>query len=244
MAYGTKNFEEAQSISVREKFAALSTPGVAKATPLIATFTEWRKPTGGSTIVVLIGADHEDGGLSPWNIIEGDVSGLGARDAVIVEKSYLSRPRPDRRRRHRADRPHRGCASPASPKASARSRVTPYVFTTLNRARTLLDMPADKMTYVLVKLEPGADAMAVRNEIRKKRARQRGADQGRVPRPQPQPLAVCDRRRRGADRRRHPRPHRRHRDRGADALFQHQGPPERVRHAARARAPRRATSTG
>ena len=45
--------------------------------------------------------------------------------------------------------------------------VTPYVFTTLNRARTLLDLPADKMTYVLVKLEPGADAMAVRNEIRK-----------------------------------------------------------------------------
>ena len=89
MAYGTKNFEEAQSISARERFAALSTPGVAKATPLIASFTEWRKPTGGSTIVVLIGADHEDGGLSPWNIVEGDVSGLGARDAVIVEKSYL-----------------------------------------------------------------------------------------------------------------------------------------------------------
>ena len=37
MAYGTKNFEEAQSISAREKFAALSTPGVAKATPLIAS---------------------------------------------------------------------------------------------------------------------------------------------------------------------------------------------------------------
>ena len=43
--------------------------------------------------------------------------------------------------------------------------VTPYVFTTLNRARTLLDMPADKITYVLVKLEPGADVEAVRNEI-------------------------------------------------------------------------------
>src|SRR5262245_25070855 len=74
MAYGTKNFEEAQSISARERFAALSTPGVAKATPLIASFTEWRKPTGGSTIVVLIGADHEEGGLSPWNIVEGDVN--------------------------------------------------------------------------------------------------------------------------------------------------------------------------
>ena len=44
--------------------------------------------------------------------------------------------------------------------------MTPYVFTTLNRARTLLDMPADKITYVLVKLEPGADAEAVRAQMR------------------------------------------------------------------------------
>jgi putative ABC transport system permease protein len=166
MAYGTKNFEEAQPISARERFAALSTPGVAKATPLIASFTEWRKPTGGSTIVVLIGADHEDGGLSPWNMVQGDVSGLGARDAVIIEKSYLR------------DLGVTGVGDTAQIGASRvrvtgltegiRSfTVTPYVFTTLNRARTLLDMPADKMTYVLVKLEPGADALAVRNAIRK-----------------------------------------------------------------------------
>jgi putative ABC transport system permease protein len=166
MAYGTKNFEEAQSISARERFAALSTPGVAKATPLIASFTEWRKPTGGSTIVVLIGADHEDGGLSPWNIVEGDVSGLGARDAVIVEKSYL----PDLGLTGVGDTAHVGASRVRVTGLTEGIRsftVTPYVFTTLNRARTLLDLPADKMTYVLVKLEPGADALAVRNEIRK-----------------------------------------------------------------------------
>ena len=49
MAYGTKNFEEAQLIDLREKFTALSAPGVAKAVPLIVAFTDWRKPTGGST---------------------------------------------------------------------------------------------------------------------------------------------------------------------------------------------------
>jgi putative ABC transport system permease protein len=166
MAYGTKNFEEAQSISARERFAALSTPGVVKATPLIASFTEWRKPTGGSTIVVLIGADHEDGGLSPWNIVEGDVSGLGARDAVIVEKSYL----PDLGLTGVGDTAQVGASRVRVTGLTEGIRsftVTPYVFTTLNRARTLLDLPADKMTYVLVKLEPGADALAVRNEIRK-----------------------------------------------------------------------------
>jgi len=167
MAYGTKNFEEAQPIGLREKFAALSTPGVAKAVPLIVSFTDWRKPTGGSTLVVIIGADAEDGGLSPWNVVEGDVTGLGARDAVIVDKSYLS------------DLGLNGVGDTAQI-GSSRVRisgltdgirsftVTPYVFTTLNRARSLLDMPADNITYVLVKLEPGANAEAVRNELRKK----------------------------------------------------------------------------
>ena len=61
---------------------------------------------------------------------------------------------------------------------------------------------------------------------------QRSADQGRVPRPQPQPLAVRDRRRRGADRRSHSGAGRRHGDRRPDALLEHQGPHQRVRHAA------------
>ena len=234
MAYGTKNFEEAQPISAREKFAALSTPGVAKAIPLIASFTDWRKPTGGSTLVVLIGADAEDGGLSPWNVVEGDVSGLGARDAVIVDKSYLS------------DLGIKGVGDTAQIGASRvrvtgltegiRSfTVTPYVFTTLNRARNLLDMPADKITYVLVKLRAGRRRRGgAQRDQRKSVPDSEVLTKAEFRDAQPQPLAVRDRRRRGADRRRHPRPHRRHRDRGADALFEHQGPPQRVRHAARA----------
>ena len=46
--------------------------------------------------------------------------------------------------------------------------VTPFVFTTLNRARQLIDMPADNITYVLVKVRPGADVEKVRDEIRAK----------------------------------------------------------------------------
>jgi putative ABC transport system permease protein len=46
--------------------------------------------------------------------------------------------------------------------------VSPYIFTTLNRARSLLDMPSDMITYALVKLEPGADVEAVRTALRAK----------------------------------------------------------------------------
>src|SRR5262245_18570893 len=90
MAYGTKNFEEAQPIGLREKFAALSTPGVAKAVPRLVSFMDWRKPKGGTTLVIVVATDAEDGGLVPWNVAEGDLSALGSRDAVMVYKTYLS----------------------------------------------------------------------------------------------------------------------------------------------------------
>jgi putative ABC transport system permease protein len=167
MAYGTKNFEEAQPIGLRDKFAALSTPGVAKATPLVVSFMDWRKPKGGSTLVIVIGTDGQDWGLVPWNVVEGDVSGLGARDAVMVDKTYL------------ADLGLTGAGDTAQIGASRvriagltdgiRSfTVSPYVFTTLNRARQLLEMPADTASYVLVKLQPGANIETVRNELRSK----------------------------------------------------------------------------
>jgi len=167
MAYGTKNFEEAQPINLREKFTALSTPGVASAVPLVTSFTEWRKPQGGSTLVLLIGADAEDGGLSPWNVVEGHVSSLGARDAVIADKSYLS----DLGVKGVGDTAQIGAARVRVTALTDGIRsftVTPYVFTTLNRARSLLDMAPDSATYVLVKLAPGANLEAVRDAIRRK----------------------------------------------------------------------------
>ncbi len=164
MAYGSKNFEEGQPITLREKFAALSTPGVAKAVPLVVGFTDWRKPKGGATLVVIVGTDAEEGGLRPWNVVEGDVTGLGARDAVMVDKTYLH------------DLGINGVGDTAQIGAS-RVRVTgitegirsftvsPYIFTTITRARSLLDMPSDAVSYVLVKLEPGADVATVRREL-------------------------------------------------------------------------------
>jgi putative ABC transport system permease protein len=167
MAYGTKNFEEGQPINARERFTALSVPGVAKAVPLIVSFTDWRKPSGGSTLVVVIGSDAEDGGLRPWNVVEGDVSGLGARDAVIIDKTYLA----DLGVSNVGDTAQIGASRVRISGFTDGIRsftVSPYVFTTTNRARSLLDMPADMITYVLVKLEPGADPEAVRKLLREK----------------------------------------------------------------------------
>jgi len=165
MAYGTKNFEEAQPIRARDRYVALSTPGIERAIPLVTAFTDWRKPTGGSTLIVVVGADPENGGLAPWNMVEGDVSGLGVRDAVIVDKTYLT----ELGIKQVGDTAQVGASRVRVTGLTEGIRsftVTPFVFTTLNRARQLIDMPADNITYVLAKLSPGADIEKVRADLR------------------------------------------------------------------------------
>jgi putative ABC transport system permease protein len=43
--------------------------------------------------------------------------------------------------------------------------TSPYVFTSLNKARALLAVPADQSTFYLVKLAPGAAAAEVKREL-------------------------------------------------------------------------------
>jgi len=100
-------------------------------------------------------------------VVEGDVSGLGARDAVIIDKTYLA----DLGVNNVGDTAQIGASRVRISGFTDGIRsftVSPYVFTTTNRARALLDMPSDMITYVLIKLEPDADAEAVRSILRDK----------------------------------------------------------------------------
>ncbi|MFM2422975.1 MAG: hypothetical protein RL291_1505, partial [Pseudomonadota bacterium] len=169
MAYGTKNFEEAQPITTRARHIALSTPGVDKAIPLVASFTEWRKPQGGTTLAVVVGADAEDGGLQPWNVSAGSVSELGARDAVMIDRTYLE----ELGIKAVGDTAQMGTSRVRVTGLTDGIRsftVTPYVFTTTTRARQILGMNADQVTYVLVKVKDGASAEAVRDDLKTKLA--------------------------------------------------------------------------
>jgi putative ABC transport system permease protein len=164
VSYGAKSFEEGGILTGRERHAVLATPGVERATPLLVTFAEWRKPAGGSAIIVVVGTDPEDGGLLPWSLIEGEVDAIRAPDSVIVDKTYLG---------------SLGIArvGETAQIESTRVRVaglsdgirsftmSPYVFASLNRARAALGIPPDRQTFLLVKVAPGADREAVRRAI-------------------------------------------------------------------------------
>jgi putative ABC transport system permease protein len=147
-----------------EKYAVLSTPGVESAEELVVAFAAWRKPKGGMTAVLLVGSDHMDGSLKPWNIVEGSLNNLRAPSAVAVDDTYFA---------------DLGVTKLGDAAEVNNTRVTigavthgirsfttlPYVFTSLSRARTLLDARANQASYALVRLAPGADAEKVRADL-------------------------------------------------------------------------------
>jgi putative ABC transport system permease protein len=168
-AFGAKSFEEAGLLSGRERHAVLSVPGVKSVTPLTVAFTEWRKPAGGSALIVLVGADPAAGGLKPWNLVQGTPSSLTEPHAVAVDKTYMD---------------NLGVTRISDMAQIEQSRVkvaaltdgirsftmAPYVFTSLNRARSMLGLEPNQATFFLVKLDDPATTAAVRNEIKSRLA--------------------------------------------------------------------------
>lgn len=162
--YGAKSFEDGgMLLTPRERHQALATPGVKAVIPLIVRFAEWRKPEGGSTRVVVVGTDAEDGGLVPFKLVKGTWEDIKSPEAVAVDQTYLN------------ELGIKGIGDTAQIQ-TGRIRVraltdgirsftqSPYTYTTVNRARALFG-DSDGTTFYLVQLEPGADVQKVRKDL-------------------------------------------------------------------------------
>lgn len=163
--YGAKSFEDGGLLlGDRERHQALATPGVESVVPIVVAFAEWRKPEGGSSRVVLIGADADDQGLVPWSLTKGTIEDIKAPDAIAVDQTYLN------------ELGIHGIGDTAQV-ANGRVKIraltdgirsftqSPYAYTTLNRARQLLGADDDRATFLLVKLAPGANVAEVQKDL-------------------------------------------------------------------------------
>jgi putative ABC transport system permease protein len=158
----TKSFESASLLDGRERFQALAVEGVTAAIPVMIGFAYWRKSDGSATPVFLIGV--ETGGLQPWNLAEGRLDDLSAPGAVAVDRSYFERlgvarigdSAEIREQKARVAVVTRGIRS---------FTTTPYVFTTLDRARDYMAAPPNKATYYIVRTEPGTSVERIRGQI-------------------------------------------------------------------------------
>jgi putative ABC transport system permease protein len=161
---GTKSFDDPSLMMGREKYAALSTPGVQRVEEMVVSFAAWRKPQGGKKAFILVGLDWVNGGTKPWNLVEGTVDDLAAPDSVAVDRSYFADLGIDAVGDNAEVNGQRVQVTAVT--AKIRSFTTlPYIFVPITRARAFIGATPEQATYQLVTLEPGADLEAVRKRL-------------------------------------------------------------------------------
>ncbi|MEA2938888.1 MAG: putative transport system permease protein, partial [Alphaproteobacteria bacterium] len=103
-------------------------------------------------------------GLHPWDLVEGSLDALAIPDAVAVDESYFDR-LGVAGIGDSAEIRDQKVQVRAVTKGIRSFTTTPYVFTTLDRARAYMGTSPNKATYFLVQVAPNADAARVRARL-------------------------------------------------------------------------------
>jgi len=162
---GAKCFEDPSLLDLKLRNRIATVDGVATIVPLVIGFSDWRLESGEMTPVFIVGADLQDGGLQPWNVVEGTAEALAGRGAVAVDRSYFERlgatgigsTAEIRGRKVRVAAVTDGIRS---------FTTTPYVFVDLKSARTYTGTPKERVNDLLVRLNKGANPQKVAEAIR------------------------------------------------------------------------------
>ena len=164
MPQGTKCFEDPSLLDERQRFRALAVKGVAEAAPVVIGFAEWRIPGGGTTPVFLVGSDIRGLGLRPWNMVQGDSEELTIPNGVAVDQTYFDRLGISGLGATAEIRGQKVEVT-AVTKGIRSFTTTPYVFTTIDRARAYTGVAPNKATYFLIRVAPGTAVATVRSRL-------------------------------------------------------------------------------
>lgn len=166
VSQAANSFEDAALIDEYQRFRALSVAGVTEAVPIVTGFAQWSMPTGVKTPVFIVGSGTGTAaGLRPWNLIEGDLRALSVPDAVAVDRSYSDRLGTTDYGAEVEIGGQRGRIM-AVTKGIRSFTTTPYLFTSLDRARGYTGIPVSKASFLLIHLSPSADREMVKTELR------------------------------------------------------------------------------
>jgi putative ABC transport system permease protein len=159
-----KSFEDTAVLEGEERFQALAIPGVTDVIPLVAGFSTWRKPDGGTTVVIIVGIDPNHTALRPWNFIKGSLDDLATPDGVIVDYSYFNRLGVTGVGQ-RAEITDIRVRVVALTNLVRSFTTAPFIFTTLERARHFLHAGSNNSTYFLIQISPAANIDDVRARL-------------------------------------------------------------------------------
>jgi putative ABC transport system permease protein len=161
------NVDFARDIPRRWMHRIKAVPQVERVEPMLIGFSEMTLPSGSFESVVVVGLEPQATMGRPWNLDSDDWRTVARANAVIVdafdsdklEAPQVGEIREIGQRRVRVADHSRGILG---------FLVTPYVFTTFSRAAQLLHRDPRFCSYFLVRIEPGADAKAVCQQIRER----------------------------------------------------------------------------
>lgn len=161
---GTRLFQGGQSLPEATLQAARGTPGVARAEPLLVVGGQLRKPGGGTEPITVIGVRLPGMLGGPWNVIAGSAESIGAADTMVFEDSLREKYGGLNLHSEREVNGHRvhvgGFTWGLQPFGPA------YAFAELELARKLGKVEADQTSFVLIRLEPGANPQRVATSLR------------------------------------------------------------------------------
>jgi putative ABC transport system permease protein len=140
-----------------------SIPGVARAYPLVVAAAQAKFESGKTAGVTIVGAQYPDFKGGPWNIVKGSAADLlldGAFSCDEFDKRTLGGLRLGEQFELGGKK-----AFIAAQTRGARGFGGAYMFTTVERARAFGQVSPDKVSAILVDLEPNADTSLVRDRI-------------------------------------------------------------------------------
>src|SRR5499426_3796787 len=161
---GAKSFEDPSPLDERKRFAALSVNGVFDVTAVVIGFAEWRLPSGGTTPVFVVGSDVRGPGLHPWSVVAGSADALAVPNTVAVDQTYFDRLGVTGLGATAEIRDQKVEVA-AVTKGIRSFTTTPYVFTSLDRARAYTGTAANKAAFFLVHLAPKANVASVQKSL-------------------------------------------------------------------------------
>jgi putative ABC transport system permease protein len=148
--------------------------GVAWAVPMYKGWLECRLPDGTKTRVRLVGIDDATLAAGPATMVEGRLEGLRQDRAVLVSADDAASALALNRGKGRAlrvgdriDINDNDAVVAGTYRAAKEFFWEPVVYTTYTRALAFAPPERRLLSYVLVKLAPGADAAAVARDIRR-----------------------------------------------------------------------------
>ena len=155
-ANGVNTVDLSTPLSDRWRYHAKAVPGVARAESYIVDIAAWKRGNGTRESVILVGVDVDATMGQPWSMQDGisAADALAMPDGVIVDRMYAAKLGVSRigETFEINDRKVRVAGFTYGIRTFTQS---PYVFTTLDRARHLAGRDRDHISYVLVAVAPG-----------------------------------------------------------------------------------------